>query len=101
METKTDKTIAMTILHQLGGNRFIAMTGAKNLSCNNDALMFMFPKNKTCWIILDEDDTYSMRFFKLNWKLIDPLILVSEHHGIYCDQLQNIFTKQTGLDCNL
>ena len=42
-------TIATTILQQLGGSRFIAMTGAKNLVAEENALIFRLPENWLSW----------------------------------------------------
>lgn len=40
------KEIATTILKQLGGNRFLAMTGAKHLAYGDNDLRFRLPKAK-------------------------------------------------------
>ncbi|MCK5606451.1 hypothetical protein KAR91_31405 [Candidatus Pacearchaeota archaeon] len=102
---KTNKETATIILNQLGGRRFLAMTGAKNLVCDNNALMFKFPrcgpegeKSNFCEIRLNSLDLYDIKFKRIHGiKIID----VSEHNGIYADMLQNIFRKQTGLETSL
>ena len=40
-----DKRKAATILKQIGGNRFIAMTGAKDLGSTNKSLQFKIGRN--------------------------------------------------------
>ena len=60
--------IADIILQQLGGNKFLVMTGAKNLVADGNTLRMTLPKNcsraNRLYITLDADDTYTMRFFK-------------------------------------
>src|SRR5688572_12288544 len=47
-KTKTNKmsTVATEILQQLGGNKFIAMTGSKNLVADGNALQMHLTRNK-------------------------------------------------------
>jgi hypothetical protein len=42
---RSDMTVACVILHQLGGQRFVAMTGAKFLLAHESALSFHLPSN--------------------------------------------------------
>ena len=64
----SDNTVARTILEQLGGNKFLAMTGAKNLGFSKDSLSMHLPKNMSkanrLTIKLEWDDTYTMRFYR-------------------------------------
>ena len=65
--TKT-MSIAGTILEQLGGNKFIAMTGASHFVSDGNTLRMTLPKNGSkanrLYITLDEGtDTYTMHFF--------------------------------------
>ena len=95
--------IAETILVQLGGTKFLAMTGAKNLVALEDGLMFMLPrgtKNKAnkVRITLDRYDTYQVEFMKIRG--VD-LKTISTHKNIYCDMLQELFTRETGLETRL
>lgn len=61
-------SIATTILQQLGGNRFIAMTGASNIGCLNDKLSMKLPKNNNganyMTIELTPLDVYHLKFLK-------------------------------------
>ena len=43
----TDMTIAKTILQQLGGNKFVVMTGAKSLCGGENYLSFRIPGTMT------------------------------------------------------
>lgn len=97
--------VADIILQQIGGNKFIVMTGAKNfLSHNNQALSFQLPSRfakdgiNYVKITLNDSDTYDMEFGKIwgrNYKI------VKTSSDVYCDMLQNIFTAVTGLDTHL
>jgi hypothetical protein len=96
-------TIAQTIYQQLGGNKFKVMTGAKNFYADGDGLSFWIPlKNgiNNINITLDVDDTYRMTFNKFNTKKLHNVIVYTVT-GVYFDQLQKIFTDQTGLDTHL
>lgn len=97
-------TVASVILNQLGGNRFRMMTGAFNLVSTDNSLMLNFKgsrKANKMIVVLEDDDTYRVEFFKMpsihammNGK--EPE-LVAKISGVYCDQLQPVFTSVTGL----
>lgn len=96
--------VANTILQQLGGRRFVAMTGCKNFLGSENSLTFSLPKiyngiNKVR-ITLMPNDLYKMEFMKFNRKTLD-IVVVSEHNDVYWDQLQDIFTNETGLATHL
>ena len=100
--------VATTILQQLGGNKFNAMTGAKNHTADDNALMFKLPSNfatdgiNFVKIRLMPDDTYTMEFSKITWRKYVPTIKsIKILTDVYCDQLQTLFTKVTGLDTHL
>ncbi len=106
---------ASTILEQLGGNRFLAMTGTKNLVKNTEKktlTMKLIPnKSKAKWlkITLNSFDTYDMEFMgekkTLNpeWaaagiKIFDSTtVTIEKIEGAYDDMLQSVFTSVTGL----
>lgn len=96
--------VAETILQQLGGNRFIAMTGAKNFIGDDYMLQFSIPGNLTrdksnkVRITLTEFDLYTIETFRIRG--IDCKMCSSEA-GIYFDNLQYMFTSITGLDTHL
>ncbi len=95
--------IAQTIYQQLGGNKFKMMTGAKNFMADGDGLTFWIPlKNgiNNINITLDVNDTYRMTFNKWMPKKLQNMIVYTVAN-VYFDQLQKIFTEQTGLDTHL
>ena len=99
----TNLTAANTILAQLGGNKFLAMIGAKNLVGSADALHFDIPrgaKNKAnkVRVSISSDDTYNVEFFRWNAKAFD-LVTIGKRAGVYCDSLCSVFTAETGLLC--
>lgn len=104
METQTNKAVAIEILKQLGGHRFIAMTGARNFLCDDRSMGFKVPgtmtKNRINFvkISLNAMDTYDMEFKSL-WG--DKLTTVSTFEGAYNDMLVNIFESRTGLRTSL
>lgn len=90
--------VATQILNQLGGNKFIVMTGSKNFIGSKNGLTFKVgsgTKNKTTHveIKLNGSDLYDVRFLKCSIKEIK---VISEHSDIYFDELQSLFTEQTG-----
>lgn len=97
--------VANTILAQLGGRRFIAMTGTKNFVGSDTYLQFDLPRgcaNKAtkCRVTLDADDTYTVEFFKWNARKLE-MPTVGETSGVYCDMLQSVFTDATGMFTSL
>ena len=91
---------AEEVLKQLGGNKFIAMTGAKNFVKNDSkrSISFKIPKAKNninyVTITLTPMDVYDVEFYSVRGI---NLKLVKKEKGVYNDQLQSIFTKNTGL----
>lgn len=100
----TSTQVAQTIFDQLGGGRFLAMTGAKNMVYSADSLMFSLParfaKNKInkVRITLDASDTYTVECFYI--KGADVTTIASSAY-IYGDRLRDAFTRMTGLDASL
>lgn len=95
--------IATTIFQQIGGNKFRIMTGATAFVSGTNYLSFRFKMCKftnMLKIILMDDDTYRMEFYKYNQRKYEA-VMVKEYNGIYCDQLQDIFTSVTGLYTHL
>ena len=100
----TAKQVSATILAQLGGNKFIVMTGSKNFvygtnNSGNDYITMQLTTNKAkakfLQITLLPSDTYHMEFIKIDRELNRKV--VANHEGVYCDMLQDIFTQTTGL----
>jgi SH3-like domain-containing protein len=101
----TSHTVPQIILQQLGGNRFCAMTGAKNMVGGTDMLMFSLPArfakdgiNKVR-ITLTPSDTYRVEFMKIIGT--KPVKVISEYDDVYADSLRRVFTSATGLDTHL
>lgn len=112
METTT--RIADVILDQLGGNRFLAMTGAKYLLDTGDGLSMTIPRNVSkanrLKITLNGLDLYDVeftrytpeRFYRKTGTMTpDKWETVKVFNGVYCDQLQELFTSVTGMYTHL
>jgi hypothetical protein len=91
--------IAQTILQQLGGNKFLVMTGAKKLTAYDNALGFKIGRNKAkCnWvkIVLTSMDDYNMEFYRFDVRT--GLTKLHTYEGVYFDMLQELFTEYTGM----
>lgn len=98
------------ILQQLGGHKFVVMTGSKNFVADGNTLRMTLAKNGSranrLYITLEADDTYTMRFFKytaprFNSKTYtfsdEKITEVKTIKGVYCDQLQELFAEVTKL----
>ena len=96
--------VAVTILDQLGGNRFIAMTGARNFLGGERELQFRIPLAlphgiNAVRVRLTSADLYDISFYRTGPGL--RLRTIREDEGIYYDQLQEVFTAATGLSTQL
>ena len=101
--TESGAQIAKTILQQLGGNKFIAMTGAKNLGFTGKGISMKIGRNAkgVTHVMIDLDkgkDLYDIEFIKIRGP---KRTTVKKLKGIYADQLKNLFTKYTGLRVSL
>ncbi len=99
LTTEERKQIADTILAQLGGGRFVAMTGAKSFSFDETgALGMRIGRNSKSInylkISLTADDLYTMEFKRIRGTKVTD---VNTFEGVYCDMLQELFTEATGL----
>jgi hypothetical protein len=98
--------VAKTILSQLGGNRFVTMTGAKNFASHGDecALSFRIASTMTenkcnhVKITLNSSDLYDVTFSKI-FKL--TVKEISKHNDLYAEDLVNLFESETGLYTHL
>ncbi len=99
--------IATTILEQLGGHRFIAMTGAKNLMSDKNSLTFKLPARRAkdgincVKVALTPADTYTVTFYRQAPAPTFKVTVVSEHEDVYSDNLRTIFESATGLYTSL
>jgi hypothetical protein len=102
----TDLTVAKTILAQLGGGRFVAMTGAKNLAGDSNGLSFRLPgaggfcKNgiNAVRITLTPSDLYDVEYMRIRGTKVT---VVERVEGIYFDSLTDSFERVTGLATSL
>ncbi len=104
MQTKPDERVAREILNQMGGSKFQAMTGAKITSWSDNSITFQISSRnllnvKLVKIALNVWDTYNLEFWKQRGS--KPPVLAYEISGIYNDKLQEIFTRETGLQTHL
>ena len=97
--------VAETILQQLGGRRFVAMTGARQFLGGKNSLSFKLPGKNFCKgdinyvrIELTPMDVYDMVFCRIRGTNVTE---IAKHEGIYNDQLRGIFTQETGLRTSL
>ena len=91
------------ILQQLGGNRFVAMTGAKNLGTSTKKdLSFSIGRNakKVTHVIitLTSADLYDMEFINMSGAKRKVLKKVK---GVYADMLGTMFKNYTGMNVSL
>ena len=96
---RLNQSQAKTLLRQLGGNKFIMMTGAKQMSIGKDGLMMKIGRNSKSitHVAIDLDrgkDLYTMKFIRVRKGI--PKV-VKKYDSIYADNLNNIFEKETGL----
>jgi len=98
-----DKRQAGETLKQLGGNKFIMMTGAKNFAVGPKGMGFKIGRNSkgVNYIRIDLDrgrDLYNMEFIQMRGGNLKVKLKVK---GVYNDQLQKMFTKHTGMYTSL
>ena len=103
--------VAQEIFRQLGGGRFVAMTGASQLVGGEKMLQFRIPQTRKgrinkIRIVLERDDTYTVKAYRVEqpgkrngWKFACHEVAVRS--DVYCDSLQEVFTDLTGLDTHL
>lgn len=114
----TNTTTAETILQQLGGNKFVAMTGAKNFVALDNGIKFNIGRNaskaNTVKITLNGLDLYDIEFIKftpfkisVNHKTCavttreEKTEVIATYNDYYDDMLQDLFTRVTGLYTHL
>ena len=108
----TDTMIAETILQQLGGGRFIAMTGSKNFKAISGGLEMTLAKNASkanrLKITLTGMDDYNMEFYRFTpYRVViknngvytydEKITTVKKYNNVCFDQLQELFTRTTEL----
>lgn len=93
---------AQIILKQLGGNKFVSMTGAKNLAGGTDYLSFGIMKNRGkithVKIRLNSFDLYNCTFYSIRGTEIKAQDIAD---NVPVENLRSVFTDKTGLDTSL
>src|SRR6056300_501486 len=96
------KSQASELLKQLGGNKFISMTGAKNLTFSGLGLVMQIGKNSKgvthVRFKLSSKDLYDIDFLSIRGSNVKTK---SKEKGVYVDQLGKVFKKNTGLKTGL
>jgi hypothetical protein len=95
--------IAKTILAQLGGHKFVVMTGAKHILATDHGLRFRIGRNKTRANIVKIDldlgkDLYMMEF---GYVRKYEYFVQERFDDLYADQLGPIFEDYTGMATRL
>lgn len=108
-------TTAEIILEQLGGNKFVAMTGSHHFIADGDTLRMQLRRNRSganrLFITLDRgSDTYTMKFFYYragridikNGRYIKEVEReITQYFGVYAEDLCRTFEDVTGLATHL
>jgi len=97
--------VAKTILEQIGGNRFLVCTGAKDLFYTDDGLVFKLPRYRhtkiNCVeISLNDKDLYNIRFSNWNIRKFE-LTEISNFKDVFCEDLKNVFCEETKLSIDI
>jgi hypothetical protein len=101
-----DTTVAQTILAQLGGHRFLAMTGARQLIGSATSLSFTLPGTpgfvtagiNVCRITLTPMDTYTVEYLRVRRGQVHVITTCAD---VYAEDLQDCFARETGLATRL
>lgn len=92
------RNIAETILHQLGGRRFIMMTGSKNFIALENGLSMRLARNSSganyLRITLNALDLYDMEFISIRGTSMKTK---HKFEGYYFDMILKQFEETTGL----
>ena len=93
-----DKRQGAELIKQLGGGRFIAMTGAKDFFIGPKGVVFKIGRNSKgvnyVRINLNSMDTYDIEFLQVR-KFKEKV--KSKANGVYAEDLRNAFEQHTGL----
>ncbi|TXH52032.1 MAG: hypothetical protein E6Q97_16975 [Desulfurellales bacterium] len=105
----SDLTVPNEILRQLGGRRFLAMTGATNLLGDRSSLQMRLPRGakvQRVTVRLDPSDTYTIEGCDIvkptarnGYKL--DVVKRASRSDVDCDDLREAFEEMTGLRTHL
>jgi hypothetical protein len=100
-----DTSVASVILEQLGGNKFLAMTGAKALTRTDRSLDVQINgRHPTAGqvnrlrIELVDDDTYTVTVYRLRKLVCNEL---DKKEGVFVEALSMCIESMTGLRTSL
>lgn len=107
--------VAATILAQLGGKRFLVMTGCRPVGCAGGTeqdplpyLKLLLPTGNLVrhghthmLIYLQPNDLYKVESFRHTLDLFGEKQNLVEHPSVYAEDLARVFTSITGLDTHL
>lgn len=98
------KTVAVTILQQLGGKEFITMTGSKNFLYDGNSISMRLAPNRSGANHLSityrhHPDDYVMKFSFV--RAPDTVREIEVIDGAYCDNIRSIFEQVTGFDTHM
>lgn len=97
--------IVKTILQQIGGRRFTAMTGGRGFIGTGDGLRMSLARNRVSVNRLDTIydvglDLYNIRSHRkaFSKKTLECKTKnIETHEDVYCDMLEEVFAMVTGL----
>lgn len=93
---------ANTILQQLGGGRFLAMTGAVALAGEGSAIFKLGTMSRASAVEISLDqatDTYTVQAYR--GRGLKMCRYGKPIEGVHADQLKTVFTEMTGLAVSL
>lgn len=98
----SNQAVAKEILNQLGGNKFIVMTGAKQFVSTENSLRFRLPRAdngiNTVEITLNGSDLYDVEFSRVTIRGVEYKKAVkAAEQNIYADMLVKTFEQTTKL----
>ena len=96
-----DLRVANTILAQLGGRGFVAMTGAYCLAGGENFLRLRFRgsrRHNFLQVTLTPDDLYDIEISQVGRSQVRHR---ERLEGVYADQLQEVFRGITGLETRM
>lgn len=107
MNTAAALPVASTILAQLGGSRFLAMTGARDLVGSANSLRLRLPRGLAksaishVTVTLDAGtDTYTVAAIRYVPRTLTSHPVAAQDM-VHADSLQRVFQSITGLDTRL
>lgn len=94
------RIVAERILKQLGGQTFVALTGAKEFCAGKDYIIFRVPDTKNginkIMVKSDKDrNVYSIEFLKIDTE--KGIKIINKKDNVQAENLKHIFAITTGM----